>query len=145
MILLFTDAWSATSDTGFDCSVWGSVSCWLQPSAPRNIKKKCPITEVFLMGSVLYLLCVVLAVHISCNDLKWETFWDDRGQQNYRVNPLFSELCACSELRKQWKYTRYVCCHLALESLLFQTQVKTFLQSILFCMFQHTSFSLERA
>ena len=49
---------------------------------------------------------------------QWETFWDDRGQQTYRVNPLFSELCACSELRKQWKFTRYVCCHLALESLL---------------------------
>ena len=48
---------------------------------------------------------------------QWETFWDDRGQQTYRVNPLFSELCACSELRKQWKFTRYVCCHLALESL----------------------------
>ena len=50
--------------------------------------------------------------------IEWETFWDDRGQQTYRVNPLFSELCACSELRKQWKFTRYVCCHLALESLL---------------------------
>ena len=49
---------------------------------------------------------------------EWETFWDDRGQQTYRVNPLFSELCACSELRKQWKFTRYVCCRLALESLL---------------------------
>ena len=49
---------------------------------------------------------------------QWETFWDDRGQQTYRVNPLFSELCACSELRKQWKFTRYVCCRLALESLL---------------------------
>ena len=49
---------------------------------------------------------------------QWETFWDDRGQQTYRVNPLFSELCACSELRKQWKFTRYVCCHLALGSLL---------------------------
>ena len=48
---------------------------------------------------------------------QWETFWDDRGQQTYRVNPLFSELCACSELRKQWKFTRYVCCHLVLESL----------------------------
>ena len=47
-----------------------------------------------------------------------ETFWDNRGQQTYRVNPLFSELCACSELRKQWKFTRYVCCRLALESLL---------------------------
>ena len=40
------------------------------------------------------------------------------GQQTYRVNPLFSELCACSELRKQWKFTRYVCCRLVLESLL---------------------------
>ena len=49
---------------------------------------------------------------------QWETFWDDRGQQTYRVNPLFSELCVCSELRKQWKFTRYVCCRLALESLL---------------------------
>ena len=54
---------------------------------------------------------------------QWETFWDDRGQQTYRVNPLFSELCACSELRKQWKFTRYVCCRLALESLLLQRQL----------------------
>ena len=52
------------------------------------------------------------------HEVQWETFWDNRGQQTYRVNPLFSELCACSELRKQWKFTRYVCCHLALESLL---------------------------
>ena len=33
------------------------------------------------------------------------------------VKPLFSELCACSEQHKQWKFTRKVCCHLALESL----------------------------
>ena len=58
---------------------------------------------------------------IQFNSIQWETFWDDRGQQTYRVNPLFSELCACSELRKQWKLTRYVCCHLALESLLFNS------------------------
>ena len=55
---------------------------------------------------------------IILSNYQWETFWDDRGQQTYRVNPLFSELCACSELRKQWNFTRYVCCHLALESLL---------------------------
>ena len=59
---------------------------------------------------------------------QWETFWDDRGQQTYRVNPLFSELCACSELRKQWKFTRYVCCRLALESLLF-LQIERYLSN----------------
>ena len=43
-----------------------------------------------------------------------------RWQQTYRVKPLFSELCACSELRKQCKFTQLVCCHLALESLPFE-------------------------
>ena len=86
-----------------------------------------------LSGTIDMCEHLVVSTHIGCliGDEKWlqgtnqgiclrqwETFWDDRGQQAYRVNPLFSELCACSELRKQWKFTRYVCCHLALESLL---------------------------
>ena len=69
---------------------------------------------------------------------QWETFWDDRGQQTYRVNPLFSELCACSELRKQWEFTRYVCCRLALESLLL-----TYLLSSVFTTMETLCFSFK--
>ena len=32
-----------------------------------------------------------------------EDLSDARWQQTYHVNPLFLEMCAFSELRKQWK------------------------------------------
>ena len=32
-------------------------------------------------------------------------FWDAWWQQTYQVKSLFSVMCACSELRKQWKFT----------------------------------------
>ncbi len=31
--------------------------------------------------------------------------WGARWQQTYQVNPLFSVMCACSELGQQWKFT----------------------------------------
>lgn len=40
----------------------------------------------------------------------WET-WGARLQQTFQVDPLLSEVCACSEWSKQWKITWYVCCH----------------------------------
>ena len=82
--------------------MWSFVSSLLKEikNKQQNFSvKNCETTsQITIDYSCLMLWCPMLLLSTR---FQWETFWDDRGQQTYRVNPLFSELCACSELRKQ--------------------------------------------
>ncbi len=81
--------------------------------------------ELIIYAASLKVVIAPLLREVRCDStfnetcIRWETegLLCDSGLN--RVNPFFFRMCACSELRKQWKSTGNVCCHLAFWSLPF--------------------------